>query len=115
MIALNDIVKTPQQAKDDLEKIFEIVPNKKIALFEISWSTSDFVGGSQDSQEEFLEKSFEFYSENESEIEFLTWYRHYDRPEGTCMLQNVKKLVKQVSVLRWEVLVWVVVNLLSKD
>ena len=85
---LNDIVKTPQQAKDDLEKIFEIVPNKKIALFEISWSTSDFVGGSQDSQKEFLEKLFEFYSENESEIEFLTWYRHYDRPEGTCVAER---------------------------
>ena len=43
--SLNDIVKTPQEAKSDLEKIFEIVPDKKIAFFEISWSTSDFIGG----------------------------------------------------------------------
>ena len=32
-------------------------------------------------------------SENESEIEFLTWYRQYDKPEGTCILQNNKRLV----------------------
>ena len=82
---LNDIVKSPQDAKEDLQKIFEIVPNKPVGLFEISWSTSDFVGGNTSSQEEFFEKLFEFYSENESEIEFLTWYRLYDRPEGTCV------------------------------
>lgn len=83
--SLNDIVKSPQEAKEDLNQIFEIVPEKKIALFEISWSTSDFVGGSVDSQSEFLQKLFEFYSENESNIEFMTWYRQYDRPENTCV------------------------------
>jgi hypothetical protein len=31
---LNDIVKTPQEAKEDLEKVFEIVPNKKVGFFE---------------------------------------------------------------------------------
>lgn len=96
--SLNDIVKTPQQAKEDLEKIFEIVPNKKIALFEISWSTSEFVGGSKASQGEFLEKLFEFYSENESEIEFLTWYRHYDRPEGTCVAEHQEVGETSISV-----------------
>ena len=95
---LNDIVKTPQQAKDDLQKIFEIVPEKKIGLFEISWSTSDFVGGSQESQKEFLEKMFEFYSENKSEIEFLTWYRQYDRPEGTCVEERQEVGGTSISV-----------------
>jgi hypothetical protein len=85
--SLNDIIKTPQEAKEDLTKIFEIVPNKKIGLFEVSWSTSDFVGGSPSSQKDFLEKLFEVYSENESEINFLTWYRLYDRPEGTCVTE----------------------------
>ncbi|MFQ5781934.1 MAG: hypothetical protein ACE5GR_02620 [Nitrosopumilus sp.] len=86
--SLNDIVKTPQEAKEDLEKAFEIVPNKKIGFFEISWSTSDFVGGNPTSQKDFMEKLFEFYSENESQIEFLTWYRQYDRPEGTCVTEQ---------------------------
>ena len=95
---LNDIVKTPQQAKDDLQKIFEIVQEKKIGLFEISWSTSDFVGGSQESQKEFLEKMFEFYSENKSEIEFLTWYRQYDRPEGTCVEERQEVGGTSISV-----------------
>lgn len=85
---LNDIIKTPQEAKEDLQKIFEIVPDKKIGLFEISWSTSDFVGGNNTSQKMFLEKSFEFYKENESKIEFLSWYRQYDRPDGTCVIEK---------------------------
>ena len=88
---LNDIVKTPQEAKEDLQQAFDLAGNKKVGIFEISWSTSDFVGGSEPEQTEFLEKSFEFYAENESELEFLTWYRQYDRPEGTCVIdgQNI--------------------------
>ena len=82
---LNDIVKTPTQAIQDLQKSFELAQDKKVAFFEISWATSDFVGGSDISQKEFLEKLFEFYSENESEIDFQTWYRQHDRPEGTCV------------------------------
>jgi len=96
--SLNDIVKTPQEAKEDLKKVFEIVPNKKIGFFETSWSTSDFVGGNSASQKEFLEKSFEFYSENESEIEFLTWYRQYDRPEGTCATEQQEIGEESISV-----------------
>jgi hypothetical protein len=85
---LNDIVKTPQEAKEDLQKIFEIIPDKKIGLFEISWSTSDFVGGNNTSQKMFLEKSFEFYRENKSKMEFFTWYRQYDRLVGTCGVEK---------------------------
>ena len=84
---LNDIVKTPQQAKEDLMQVFDLAGDKPVGIFEISWSTSDFVGGSEDMQTEFLEKSFEFYTENESEIEFFTWYRQYDRPGGTCIVE----------------------------
>jgi len=87
---LNDIVKTPQQAKQDLQKIFDLAGDKSIGIFEISWSTSDFVGGSDSTQTEFLEKSFEFYTENESELEFFTWYRQYDKPEGTCVFEEQK-------------------------
>jgi hypothetical protein len=84
---LNEIAKTPQQAKEDLEQIFDLAGDKKAALFEVSWSTSAFVEGSEDSQTEFIEKSFEFYTENESELEFFTWYRQNDRPEGTCSFE----------------------------
>ena len=86
--SLNDIIKTPQEGKEDLSKAFQIVPDKKIGFFEISWSTSDFVGGNHSSQKDFMEKLFEFYSEHEFEIEFLTWYRHYDRPENTCVVEQ---------------------------
>ena len=86
--ALNDVVKTPQQAKEDLQQIFDLTGDKKVGVFEISWSTSDFVGGSDSTQTEFLEKSFEFYTENESDLEFFTWYRQYDRPEGTCIFEE---------------------------
>ena len=84
--SLNDIVKTPQQAKEELQQVFDLAGDKKVGIFEISWSTSDFIGGSNSEQTEFLEKSFEFYAENESELEFFTWYRQYDRPEGTCII-----------------------------
>jgi len=82
---LNDIVKTPEQAIEDLKKSFEIAKDSKVIFFEISWATSDFVGGNATTQKDFLEKSFIFYSENQSQIESLTWYRQYDRPEGTCV------------------------------
>ena len=85
--ALNEIVKTPDQAKEDLQQVFDLAGDKKVGIFEISWSTSDFVLGSETEQTEFLEKSFEFYAENESEMEFFTWYRQYDRPEGTCNVE----------------------------
>jgi len=86
--SLNDIVKTPQKSKEDLLKTFEIVPDKKVGFFEISWSTSDFVGGSSEAQKDFLKELFEFYTENESEIEFLTWYRQHDKSEGTCVTEH---------------------------
>ena len=85
---LNDIVKTPQQAKEDLQQVFDLAGDKKVGIFELSWSTSDFVGGSDSAQTEFLEKSFEFYTENESDLEFFTWYRQYDKPEGTCIFEE---------------------------
>ncbi len=84
---LNEIAKTPEQAKEELQQVFDLAGNKKVGIFEISWSTSDFVEGSETGQTEFLEKAFEFYTENESEIEFFTWYRQYDRPDGTCMVE----------------------------
>jgi len=86
--SLNEIVKTPQQARQDLQQAFELVDDKKVGIFEISWSTSDFVKGSDSTQTEFLEKSFEFYTENESDLEFFTWYRQHDRPEGTCVIEE---------------------------
>jgi len=82
---LNDIVKTPQQAKEELEQVFDLAGDKRVGIFEISWSTSDFVGGNEELQAEFVEKAFEFYNENESELEFFTWYRQYDKPKGTCV------------------------------
>jgi len=87
---LNEIVKTPDDAIDDLEKIFEIIPNKKIGFFEMSWSTSEFVSGDSVSQKLFLEKLFDFYAQNESEIEFLTWYRYYDQKEDSCVTKQQK-------------------------
>jgi hypothetical protein len=86
--SLNDIVKSPQEAKNDLNKIFDIVPEKNIGIFEISWSTSDFIGGNNTSQKLFLEKSFEFYNENEPKVEFFTWFRQNDRPDGSCVIST---------------------------
>ena len=81
---LNEINKTPEEAIIELNQIFEIIPNKKIGFFEISWSTSNFINGDSTSQQNFIKKLFNFYTENESNIEFLTWYRYYDQNENSC-------------------------------
>ena len=96
--SLNDIVKSPEQAKEDLAKVLDMVPDKKIAFFETSWSTSDFVGGDQTSQEDFVREMFGFYLENESKIEFMTWYRQYDKPEGTCAAERQDVGDESISV-----------------
>ena len=87
---LNEIDKTPTEAIEDLEKLKEIVPDKKIAIFEISWATSQSVEGSTEDQTQFIKELYNFYASNESDIEFLTWYRLYDRPEGTCEIDESK-------------------------
>ena len=81
---LNDIVKTPQQAKQDLEYALELTGDAKVAFVEVSWSTSDFVSGTSEDQRQFVTEAFDFYNENHEEIEFMTWYRQYDRPDGSC-------------------------------
>jgi len=87
---LNEIVKTPEESINDLNKIFDMFPNKKIGFFEISWSTSDFVNGDSSSQQNFIQELFNFYAQNESEIEFLTWYRYVDQETGTCVIKDQK-------------------------
>lgn len=84
--SLNEINKNPQEARDDLEKMIELVPDKNIGIFEISWSTADFVNGNEKDQADFVKTVFDFYKDNESKIEFVTWYRQYDKPEGTCVI-----------------------------
>ncbi len=95
--SLNEIIKTPEQARTDLDKIFELVPNKKVGIFEISWSTDDSVGGSQTAQKDFLNILFDFYQDNESKLEFITLYRLYDRPEGSCDI-DPESVEREISI-----------------
>ena len=87
---LNEISKNPDEAIEDLNKIFEIVPNKRIGFFELSWSTSNFVEGNDDSQKIFVEKLFDFYTKNESDIEFMTWFRYIDQQASSCVKEEQK-------------------------
>jgi len=88
--SLNEIDKNPDESIEDLNQIFEIVPDKKIGFFEISWSTSDFVEGDDVSQKIFVEKLFDFYAQNESNIEFMTWYRYIDQQVNSCVKEEQK-------------------------
>ena len=88
--ALNEISKNTDESIEDLNQIFEMIPNKKIGLFEISWSTSDFVEGDDVSQKIFVEKLFDFYAQNESKIEFMTWYRYIDQEANSCVKEEQK-------------------------
>ena len=85
---LNEISKTPQEAKDDLQKALDLAGDKKIAFFEISWSTSDQINGNEQDQAEFVKIAYDFYRQNSSKIEFFNWYRQFDRPEGSCAIDQ---------------------------
>ena len=87
---INEINRTPEEAKADLDKMLELVPNKKIGMFEISWSTSDFVMGNEEDQKKFVTNSLDFLKENQDRFEFFTWYRLYDRIEGTCTSELIE-------------------------
>jgi len=82
---LNEIDKTPEEADKNLEKILDLVGNKQFALMEISWTTSESVGGSKDGQVKFMKVVYDFYRKNEPRFEFLSWFRQYDRPIESCM------------------------------
>ena len=95
--SLNEINKTPQEAREDLETIMKLVPDKKKGIFEISWSTSEFVNGTEIEQTEFVKKVYDFYLTNQPQLEFVTWYRQFDRPEGTCVM-TPEKTEEQISI-----------------
>jgi len=95
--ALNEINKTPQEAREDLETIMKLVPGKQKGIFEISWSTSKFVNGTEVEQTEFVKNVYDFYRTNQSQLEFVTWYRQFDRPEGTCVM-TPEKTEEQISI-----------------
>ncbi len=82
--SLNDIIKTPDEAVGDLRHAMDLAGGKKVAFFEVSWSTSDLVNGNAQDQSRFIANAFDFYNQNHEDIEFLTWYRQYDRPDGAC-------------------------------
>jgi hypothetical protein len=86
---LGDINRTPEGAINDFEKALEIFPSHKLAFFEISWSTSEFINGNNDEQAEFIKSSLNFFEENESQIEFFTISRLFDKPKGTCLSTDI--------------------------
>ena len=89
---VNEINTTLEEAESDLNKMFELVPNKKLGMFEISWSTSDFVMGNEQDQQEFIISSLNFLKENQERFEFFTWYRLYDKPDGSCTSTLIDKV-----------------------
>ncbi|MGQ0606564.1 MAG: hypothetical protein ACT4OD_06435 [Candidatus Nitrosotenuis sp.] len=95
---INDITKTPLEAQADLQKALDMVPNNQIAFFEISWSTASDINGSEDSQTEFIKLAYDFYRQNKPKIEFFNWYRAYDRPAGTCIIDQKFDESSQVSL-----------------
>jgi hypothetical protein len=76
--------RSPDQAAQDLQNMMNFSGGKKIALMEIGWSTTKAVNGTEDDQVKFMKDAFDFYRKSESQFEFMTWYRQYDRPFDTC-------------------------------
>jgi hypothetical protein len=76
--------KSPDEEGANLQKMLDYSGGKKIALMEVGWSTDKSINGTQDNQVKFMKIVFDFYRKNQSQFEFLTWYRQYDRPYDTC-------------------------------
>ena len=89
---VGDIDRTLEEAIDNLNQSIEIFPSHQLAFFEISWSTSDFVNGNNNDQAEFIKSSLNFFEENESNIEFFTISRLFDKPKGSCVSQDIQSI-----------------------
>ena len=94
---INQIDKSPLQAREEMQKALDMVPNNQVGFFETSWSTASDIGGSEQNQDEFIKQAYDFYRQNKSKIEFFNWYRQYDRPEGSCTIDQ-KFLEGKVSL-----------------
>jgi hypothetical protein len=68
----------------NLQKMIDFAQGKKIALMEVGWSTDKSINGTKEDQQKFVKIVYDFYKKNQSDFEFLTWYRQYDRPVDTC-------------------------------
>lgn len=68
----------------NLQKMIDFAKGKKIALMEVGWSTDKSINGTKDDQQKFVKTVYDFYKQHQSDFEFLTWYRQYDRPVDTC-------------------------------
>lgn len=75
---------SPDEEGQNLQKMIDFAGGKNIALMEIGWSTDKAVNGTEADQAQFVKTAFDFYRKNESQFEFMTWYRQYDRPFDTC-------------------------------
>lgn len=82
--SLYEIDQTPETATANLQKILNATGNKPVGLMEVSWSTAESIGGKQKDQIEFIKTLYDFYRKNKSQIEFLTWFRQYDRSVEIC-------------------------------
>ena len=80
---LNEVSRTPQDAIGDMETMLRITGGQRVALLEAGWSSSADIGGDLASQAEFAVALSELAS-SEPRLEFVTWYRLHDRPDGSC-------------------------------
>lgn len=86
---LNEINRTPEQARADLDRMRGMVPNgTAVALLEAGWATSGGVAGSESDQAAFADVLYSYYADNADAVQFVTWYRLYDRPAGSCAIDE---------------------------
>jgi hypothetical protein len=74
----------PDVEGQNLQKMLDYAGGKKIGLVEVGWATDKAINGTQDDQVKFMKIVFDFYRKNQSQFDFITWYRQYDRPFDTC-------------------------------
>ncbi len=70
----------------ELQYMHELLSSSSISNKEMIMGLAPY--GDYISQQDFIEKLFNFYGQNESEIKFLTWYRYIDQEIDTCVVKD---------------------------
>ncbi|MBD3389567.1 hypothetical protein GF415_01275 [Candidatus Micrarchaeota archaeon] len=64
-----------------LEEVPEVVPGKPYAILETGWSSSEFLGSSEEKQNQFLEDFFSYYERTDAE--FVIWFSLHEWSDCT--------------------------------
>lgn len=74
----------PKKVDKYFTAMFDLAGNRKIAVVETSWSSSQLLESSEETQAAYVREIFRILKENRERIEFLMWINLYDSTPEEC-------------------------------